>query len=328
MHSARMLRGARGQAMVETALGITVMVSIIAFGIFLSEVGFLSLKVQEAAVSALWDGTAGKMHNIPISYSEAKGSMRRAAADAQGRYADFNGLTSVTSGGNITQVFTRGANLTVSCDMGRGPEFRSSVPLLSLIYRDNEGTVCSASAELTAIRFPRSFLDRGRSALYTKRNLENSGAFLRVCATGRAVGGACLGGYSMLVDDWGLAGRMESVPCNMIAQDVPVPCLNAPFYLAVRGVYEPSVLPIPKSSYELAEAVLGRPPPINEQQFWMSATNEETNFIQIPLITGKKGIEAWPTSPGSMIGISTFPYGISYVQRLGNGNCFLGKDCD
>ncbi|WP_224240131.1 TadE/TadG family type IV pilus assembly protein [Hyalangium gracile] len=323
------VRRARGQAMVETALGVTVLVSIIAFGIYLSEVGFLSLKVQEAAVSALWDGTAGDMHIIPISYSQAGDSMDDAADNAEARYADFNGLSSVNVGGNITQVFTRGQNLTVDCDMGDGPEFRSSFPLLTLIYRDNEGTTCTAGADISAFGFPRSFLDNGSGALYQQRHLENSGANLRVCAAGRAVGGVCQGGYSMLVDDWGLAGRLESLPCNMLGQDMAnIPCPNLPFYAAVRGAYEPSALLIPMSSYYMAEAVLAMPPPINEQQFWMSAANEETNFIQFPRIMGLKGNEMWTTSPGSLIGIDTFPYGISYVTRRANGNCFLGKDCD
>lgn len=330
MKTSRAVRGARGQAMVETALGVTVMVALIAFGIYLSEVGFLSLKVQESAISALWDGTAGKMHIIPISYSQAGDSMDDAGDSAAARYADFNGLSSVTNGGNITQVFTRGENLAVDCDMGDGPDFRSSFPLLTLIYRDNEGTVCTSSADLRAIRFPRSFLDdsAGAGALYKKQNLEDSGAFLKVCAAGRAVGGTCHGGYSMLVDDWGLAGTIESLPCNMLMQDSPlIPCPNLPFYAAVRGAYEPSAFVIPMNSYYLAEAVLGMPPPINEQQFFMSAANEETNFIQVPLFPSPQG-STWYTSPGSLVGISTFPYGASYIERLGNGNCFLGKDCD
>jgi hypothetical protein len=328
MKTSRTARPARGQAMVETAIGVTVMVAIIAFGIYLGEVGFLSLKVQESAISALWDGTAGKMHIIPISYSEAGDSMDDAADNAEARYADFNGMSTVSAGSNITQVFTQGGNLSVDCDMGNGPDFRSSFPLLTLIYRDSEGTVCTSGADLTAIRFPRSFLDSGSGALYQKQNLENSGAFLRVCAAGRAVGGACRGGYSMLVDDWGLAGTVESLPCIMLGQDMAnIPCPNLPFYAAVRGAYEPSAFVIPMNSYYLAEAVLGMPPPINEQQFWMSAANEETNFLQVPTFPSPQG-SVWYTSPGSLVGISTFPYGMSYVQRLANGNCFLGKDCN
>lgn len=315
--------------MVETALGVTLVVSLVAFGIYLAEIGYLSLKVQEAAISALWDGTAGKMHIIPLTYSKAKDSMATAANRAKGRYEDFNGLSSVNAVGGITQVFTRGNNLDVRCDMGEGPRFGASFPLLTLIYRDNEGTVCTAGADLTAVRFPRSFLDRGRRALYTKRQLESSGAFLRVCAAGRAVSGTCRGGYAMLVDDWGLAGPLETPTCLILSQYTPyLPCPNLPFYAAVRAAYEPEALLIPQSASELAEAVLGMPPPINERQFFMSAPGEETNFMQIPPLAEKSGTGIWPTSPGSLVGITTFPYGLSYLKRHGNGNCFLGKDCD
>jgi hypothetical protein len=322
-------RRARGQALVEAALGVTLVISLVAFGIYLAEVGYLSLKVQESAISALWDGTAGKMHIIPLSYSEADGSMSDAAAKAQARYADFNGLSSVSGGSTITQVFTKGENLGVQCRMGDGPRFASSFPLLTLLYRDNHGAVCTASAELTAIHFPRSFLDGGSGALYQKQNLEDSGAFLRVCAAGRAVGGSCHGGYAMLVDDWGLAGALESPTCLMLGQDMPnIPCPNLPFYGVVLGAYEPTALLIPRSASELAEAVLGMPPPINESRFFMSAPGEETNFIQIPTLDDMYGHNTWPTSPGSALGISTFPYFTSYLDRRMKGNCFLGKECD
>jgi hypothetical protein len=114
----------------------------------------------------------------------------------------------------------------------------------------------------------------------------------------------------------------------MLGQDSPLPCPNLPFYAAVRGAYEPTAFIIPRSASNLAEAVLGMPPPINESQFFMSAPGEETNFIQLPRPIDMYGNITWPTSPGSLIGISTFPYGMSYIQRLSNGNCFLGKDCD
>lgn len=318
----------RGQATVEAALGVTLVVSLVAFGIYLAEVGLLSLKVQESAISALWDGTAGKMHLIPLSYSEAGESMSDAATSAQRRYADFQGLSSAHAGSSITQALTRGGNLSIRCTMGDGPQFASSFPLLTLIYRDNKGTVCTAGADLTALRFPRSFLDRGSRALYSRRHLEDPGAFLRVCAAGRAVGGSCQGGYAMLVDDWGLAGALESPTCLMLGQDSPLPCPNLPFYAAVRAPYEMTALPIPRSASALAEAVLGVPSPINESQFFMSAPGEETHFLQLPPLDDKGGLGIWPTSPGSVMGISTFPYFTAYMTRVMNGNCFLGKECD
>jgi hypothetical protein len=333
----RSLRHPRGQALVETALGTTIVVTLVAFGIYLAEVGYLSLKVQEAAISALWDGTAGKMHNLLLlSFDEAEDSMETAANRAQARYADFNGMSTVTRGDRITQSFTRADNLAVECTMGDGPEFDSAFPLLSLIYRDNNGTTCTAGADLTAINFPRDFLNNnGEGGLYKKKHLENNSGFMRVCAAGRAVGGQCQGGYAMLVDDWGLAGALESPPCNMIFQDQPfVPCPNLPFYAVTRLTYEETnlalmITPWYGAASKLAQAVMRFPSPIDEEAFFMSATGEETNFTQLPTLDERAGSVLWGTTPGSIAGFTTSPTStVSYIRRRANGNCFLGKDCD
>ncbi|AGC41729.1 pilus biogenesis operon protein [Myxococcus stipitatus DSM 14675] len=334
-------RPARGQALLEAALGVTLFVTIIAFGIHLSEVGFLSLKVQEAAVSALWDGTHGRMHLIPATYSEAGDSMRKAGESAQVRYADFKGLSSTMGPGRITQVFTRGTDMQVRCGMDVGVGWAGAV-LTRPAYRDNGGTACNAQATLSTWRFPSSFLDEGDGALYQKRQLEDSLARMQVCSVGRPVGGSCSGRFSMLVDDWGLAGELESPTCNIMKQDYInrfFPCTNPAFHAAVWTTYAPTSLPIPIAASNLAEAALlvnPLPPTalamiglgMKEQTFWMSSAGEEAaNFIQVmPLLDPISKV--WPTTPGSLIGVTTAPYGAAYVKRKPMRGCFLGLDCD
>ncbi|MCE9668870.1 pilus assembly protein [Myxococcus stipitatus] len=331
-------RRQRGQALLETAIGTTLFVTIIALGIHFAEVGFLSLKVQEAAVSALWDGTHGRMHHIPVTYSEAGGSMRDAAASAQGRYADFNGLSSV-AGGGITQAFTRGADMRVSCDMDVGVGWSGAL-LTRLVYRDNGGTACGAQATLSTWRIPTAFLEgEAQSALYKERNVDPGLANLQVCAVGRPMGTTCPGRFSMLVDDWGLAGELESATCNILMQDQLIPCTNAPLHAAVWSTYAPTALPIPTAASNLAQAALfwnPLPPTalamvglgMKEKTFWMSAAGEEAlDFVQTPVPMDPIS-RFWPTTPGSAIGVTTFPYFMAHGRRLAKGGCFLGKDCD
>lgn len=331
-------RHRRGQALLEAALGVTLFVSIVAFGIHLSEVGFLSLKVQEAAVSALWDGTSGRMHLIPVDYGKAGDSMRGAAANAQARYSDFKGLSSAAGGGRITQVFTQGTGMQVSCTMGAGVGWNGAV-LTRPVYRDNGGTSCGAQATLSAWRFPRAFLDDSQGGLYQKRNLDDDVSRMQVCAVGRPVGGGCTGRFAMLVDDWGLAGELESPTCNILMQDQLIPCTNVAFHAASWSTYTPTSLPIPLGASALAEAALfinPLPPTalamvglgMKEQTFWISAAGEEAaNFIQVPPLMDPIS-RIWPTTPGSLIGVTTAPYGLAYANRMKDGRCFLGLECD
>ncbi|MBL0695095.1 pilus assembly protein [Comamonas sp. JC664] len=328
-------RAARGQAMVETAIGATLFVTIVAFGIHFAEVGFLSLKVQEAAISALWDGTHGEMHLLPLNYDPAGNSMRNAAGDAQLRYADFNGL-SATTGAGITQSLTTGSGMNVSCGMGAGVDWGGAT-VTRVVYRDNGGTQCGAQATLSAWRFPSAFLDQGESALYKERHMQGALANFQVCAVGRPVAGRCAGSFSMLIDDWGLAGEVESATCNILMQDQLIPCTNVPLHATVFTTYTPTVMAIPGSASMLAEQALGMNPlpptalamvglGMKERTMWLSAAGEDSLFTQLPPLRDPIGMGIWGTSPGSLLGgITTLPYGLAYQAREG---CFLGKDCN
>ncbi|WP_164011568.1 TadE/TadG family type IV pilus assembly protein [Pyxidicoccus trucidator] len=334
-------RKSRGAALVETALGATLMVTVIAFGIHFAEVGYLSLKVQEAAISALWHGTHGTMHRTATDYSKADDTMRAAGADAQRRYADFNGLSSVNNPPGITQVFTRGRDMQVNCDVGGDPDWDGAL-LTQLIYRDRGAAHCESQATLDLFRFPTSFLDQGGGALYKQEHADDRFGNLRVCGMGRPVAGACNGRISMLVDDWGLASSgaiSETLTCQMPFGQmpyeldppifVPIPCANLPFYAAVLGTYAPTALIIPPMSDFMPLGVLQFPAPIKSRYFFMSAPGEEVVFLQVPTLDQPGGASGmFATTPGSVLALSTPWYGISYGMRVANRGCFLGKDCD
>jgi hypothetical protein len=340
-HASLRRRKSRGAALVETALGATLMVTVIVFGIHFAEVGYLSLKVQEAAISALWNGTHRQMHVTAADYSKADASMRAAGRDAQRRYGDFNGLSSVNSPPGVTQVFTTGSDMKVECDVGGKPGWGGAL-LTRHIYRDRGAAHCKAEATLSLFRFPKSFLDQGEGALYQKRHADERFGNLRVCSVGRPVAGKCNGRISMLVDDWGLAsgsGLSETLTCQMPAGQgpynmnpplfAPIPCLNLPFYTAVLGTYAPTALAIPALSDMMPRGVLQASAPIRSRYFFMSAPGEELGMTQLPrLAVAGSGSVIFPTTPGSLLGISTPWYGISYLKRVANRGCFLGRACD
>jgi hypothetical protein len=335
-------RKARGAALVETALGATLMVTIIIFGIHFAEVGYLSLKVQEAAISALWNGTHRRMHAIPFDYEQAEDAMEAAAGDAQRRYADFNGLSRINRAPGITQAFTTGRNMRVTCEQGGAPDWDGTF-LTRLMYRDRGAARCGAEADLSAFRLPRRFLDENdsESALYKEQHADERFTNIRVCATGRAVSGQCQGTFNMLVDDWGLAGGFPSevLTCQMplghtpydmfsLPTIIPIPCLNLPYYSAVFGTYLPTAIIIPWMSDQMPLTVFQFPAPIHSRYFFMSAPGEELLFSQIPTLDQWRGSGLFPTTPGAPYAITSGTYGFSWAQRLANGRCFLGRDCD
>jgi hypothetical protein len=342
MNTRRHSRHVRGQAVTELAIGLTVFVTVLAFGIYFAEVGFLSLKVQESAISALWNGTHGKMHTTALDYTDADRSMEDAGEDAERRYADFNGLSNINGPAGITQVFTTGQNLDVTCDLGGNPNWDGAV-LTQLIYRDQGSARCGAQADLSLFRFPTSFLDNdARGGLYKERHADASLANLRVCSTGRAVGGQCNGSFAMLVDDWGLAGgnvlSSETRTCQMVAGQAPyniklpiyapIPCLNLPYFTAAFGTYLPTAIVIPWTSEMMAQGILGFPAPITSRYFFMSAPGEEILMTQFPTLDQLNGSGIFPTTPGSPFGLTTPNYITSWTRRLTNGRCWLGKDCN
>jgi len=201
-----------GQAMVEMALGLLLFVTVLIFGIHFAEVGYLTLKVQEAAASALWDTTSAKMHELPANFSHVDHAISKAGQHATERYEDFDGRTSRHGRPKITQVFTSAEGLSVTCEAEKKISFKPS-PSTKDVYENTGGMSCSARAELTPIRIPRRFVDRGQGALFDVPHYLRGA--IPVCAVGRAQGGSgkCRGAYGILLDDWGLAGDAESREC-------------------------------------------------------------------------------------------------------------------
>lgn len=336
--NARIRKAQRGQAVVETVLGMLVFVTLFVFAIFFSETLYASLKVQEASTSAMWDSTAGKMHDWPNlggltgGTDPAIDTVRTATQSANTRYADFDGRTNVNRSSVFTQTFARATNLNVQCNVGSGPDYPGGFSLayaaVRAIYADNGGLSCRSSASLSAVNFPSSFLDTSPRSTFKVKNYQNTP--IQLCGVGRAINGQC-GRYEMMLDDWGLAGGDESGICVMVPDyfglPVATPCAPNVRYWGMNTLLymETSLLVPARVATDLAVATVGYSP-INEDRVWMAFEGESPTFFTQPIFPndGFLPLFPWPTNPG---GATLLPW--QYMQSYsGRTGCFLGNQCN
>jgi hypothetical protein len=252
--------------MVEAAIGMVVAVTIILFGIYFAEVGYLSLKVQEAGTAAMWDSTGRLMHDLnsnsrrrvepdgrivnepsPKRWQRWRESIQKTETELKERYADFDGRSSAANGSTLTQAVTRASNLEIACEpvqdlatpMTHQEALGELGPYGAAIYGTAGGSVsCQAKARLTGFGVPSSFLD-GDWSLETKHNRYEE---LDVCTTGRMAYGTCSTRLPLLLDDWGFSGELENKECKVRGS---AGCENPAFQLAadIMGPF-PSVGPM------------------------------------------------------------------------------------
>jgi hypothetical protein len=260
--SRHMRRRQRGQAVVETALGILVFVSILVWGIHFAEISYLAPKVHEAAASALWDTTAEQMHVHPNNYSKRSKAIKNAGNLAEKQYANFDGRTKGKKKNNLSLVFTGAGDLEVRCNqVGLGDTTQNNFTA----FTGEGGMACYAMANFKAINFPKRFLDQGKGKLFKERNYPLALNWMRFCSFGRANGGSCSQSrIGMLLDDWGLAsGPNESADCTLDA------CTNQPFHDLVQNVYGQAYAG-GGAGKAMATSIVGAAPGGSESKFWFS----------------------------------------------------------
>jgi hypothetical protein len=304
----------RGQGTTELALGLLLFVTVLIFGIHFAEVGYLSLKVQEAATSALWDTTSAKMHELPNNFdsltqlidSDKPGQL------ATERYQDFDGRTSKQGRPRVVQLFTSAEGLQVTCSAEGGINFRPSASTNGTVYRNVGGMRCNAEAELSPVRkFTRNFLDQGRGGFFDVPHY-TVGA-IPVCGMGRSKNGQCAGGFGILLDDWGLSSAAESRECHL--QN----CNNTAYFRSAQAVYDHHN-PVNGASVRLATTIVGSAP-IDPGKFWMSFRGEESTFLEKEP-GGDQDTNDWETTPGR--NSRSTEYDTAFVNRK---KCFLGNRC-
>lgn len=313
-----MRRAARGQAVVEAVLGTLVFVTILIFGIHFAELGALTLKVQEAANSAVWDTTSQKMHDITgHDFTDYRRAINFGEAQASSRYADFDALKS-SRRTSVTQVFTHAENLQVPCRPlagGDGLDPSGPAALAAGAYPGFEqGLACTARAELTALRIPSVFLDGSLSEARHHRSLT-----IPACAIGRPDRGRCPGRLGMLLDDWGYMGQQEARECPL-AWEGGAGCSNQGYYDQVASVYAATPAAKAGSASRLATVVSGGSP-IDEDFFFMSFRGSESPYGKFKeTVRSSHGDVIWETTPYA------HPKTDRYDARP-HTNCFLGIAC-
>lgn len=240
----RSMRTQRGQGTVELALATLVFVTILLAGIQFAEMGFLSLKVQEASNFALWTTTTRRVHfvgNLPDSDQALTQTVNQVPDTAENRYRDFH----ADRGGNgsITQVLIRGSRMELDCNReDRDVRFRLDDPpgiitprdLLRPIYATEAGGVsCNARASLDSIRNPQRFAQRGdRGGFFTQTNNKLTG-LMTVCSLGTSRDGTCPGRYPILLGDWALLGNPEGAALPFDQR-----MANRVYYDAAETIYQ------------------------------------------------------------------------------------------
>ncbi|PTL79048.1 TadE family protein [Vitiosangium sp. GDMCC 1.1324] len=343
-------RAPRGQSTLELALSLLVFITVVMFGIHFSEVGYLSVKVHEAAVSPLWDSTAFRVHRMRGredsvgDFGAFPSIAPRVMANANARYRDFDGRSS--TGGDrahITQVFTRVDELRVRCsredrvafDLPRGqrPALRSPEPgtwgtyppqnvgnatdsVLDGVYENLGGISCAAEAHLEALpTLPSRFLE-GKDGFFKERHAVR--LEMKVCSVGRPVGGQCRGEYGILLGDFGFSDPEVSRHCPLQPEQPDTPCAENPaFYYAAKKVYDNNKRSAGRKASQFARFFVGTSP-IDESGFFMSYRGEEDDYIERDTPRGESQDER--DRPRNTGGIDHKPTAVRRPSNI----CFLG----
>ncbi|MFL5318133.1 MAG: hypothetical protein ACJ790_00655 [Myxococcaceae bacterium] len=312
---------ARGQGTVELALGATLFVSVLLLGLYLIEVSFLSIKVQEASAATVWDATGRTAHDFknaatnPGSVDKPYQNILSGPSSSEkaltARYKDFDALNKGTTG--TARLFARGSALQAACERTSGGKSdpvafdlppsttysKGVVPtrvnsLLRSWYRPEGGTICTASANAQAFDLPKQFLDKdGPGGFFAKFRSDKT---LKLCGAGRAVSGSCTAGYAVLLGDWGLDGnpgdlivRDSVLPENKTDQGKPT---NTPYRKMVEALFEESGArydaggKTPGAASRFAMRIGGKlgkayQAPTNEKQFYMSYAGSEHDYVDM-----------------------------------------------
>lgn len=236
------LRRERGQAMVETVLGLMLVVTTVLVGVHLADVGYLSLKVHEAAASAMWDATAYRVHSLGTgagSFYDSTNAANTAQNMGEARYRDYDGRRSANHAAP-SFALTNAEQIQVVCARDNGVAF--GLGALAPRYGEPGGVSCRAFGGVSIANVPNRYFENGAGGFQAP--LKPFAGTIPICSSGR---GACGDDHrmSVLLGDYGLAGpnTTEATDCGASDRDTRTgTCPNAPFYSLTRGLFDDSMI--------------------------------------------------------------------------------------
>lgn len=296
---------ASGQATVELALGSIVFVGVLIIGIHLAEYAQLSLKVQDAQAFALWDASGRRVQSREVDGTTNLLPFRRTLDTVTGvapmatkRFADFNGLSSVTNGNVIGRALTEGSGVDVRCAQEDSLKFEASSTAQPMMKREG-GLHCTASARVKAINVPEQFLQRSSGGFFEHSIVRRTP--IPVCGMGLPVNGVCKGSLAILTNDWGLANE-ETEECKNL-------CDASPY----RGMIKQLWTVGRRAGADFAEKYAGSAP-TDADEFQFSYSGVESGMTDY---VGGEGTPEFITGGA----------GLGMVPRMSHPKCFLGKNC-
>lgn len=330
-------RRARGQATTEAALGILVISTVIVFGIHFSEVAMLSLKVQEANASALWDATGKQMHVLTSAtpnFGPRGTAIGEAGPEATVRYADFDGRASRPGSTAPTLVFTEATPIQVTCnqDLTVAPmNLGASQELGAMFSEGVGGMVCWAESDFSLVPgFTRRFMQREpfRAQHVTVTSYH-------VCSMARANGNNCPARTAIALGDWGLTIGTEAENCDLVAPGPSATCNNTGYYAMTKRVFDamhsgPGVGNGQPAGEQMSQYLWNTPrggPQINldENAFFMAAIGENGNPPYQEGLAEHAGAGPYTVTPGGPYDDTALqPYPQAAQQR---DNCAFGLPC-
>jgi hypothetical protein len=329
-------RAPRGQATTEAALGILVISTVIVFGIHFSEVAMLSLKVDEANASALWDATGKRMHVLTSQnpdFSPRATAIQEAGPEATARYADFDGRASKSGNTAPTLVFTEATPIQVTCtpDNTVAPmNLNGAQDIANLFGQGVGGMVCKAESDFSLVPgFTRRFLQnqpfRVQNATVTAYH---------ICSMARANGGSCPAQAAIALGDWGLTTNTEASNCDLVAPGASATCPNTGYYAMTKRVFDAmhgAGVSGPPAGDRLSQFVWnlrhgGPQVDVDEDAFFMAAVGEDNTPPYQQGLAEHAGSGPYTVTPGGRYDSAALQVYPQAAQQ--REPCAFGLPCD
>jgi hypothetical protein len=306
----------RGQAVVETSLFLLVFVTIAIFAIHFAEIGWMTVKVQESANSALWDATSQQMHDtFTGDWDKYKNAIQFGQNQANAKYG----------GKTYLGVRTKRQAIDTRCENIPQISLFASKPANAAIPDKETGMACTAKVTLEGYQFPRMFLQQADKGFF---GIEQRKRSYSICAAGYQDPGSgeCHGRYVIELDDWGFSGPKERKECAL-AFDGASGCDNTGYFNLVNATYKAQVNQegdaFSTESTRLAQDVVGQSPlQDDENHFYLSfrGSDSTTGTPYTEDLKQSHFDTKWETTP--------YDARSEYQQYSGKRDgCWLGLDC-